>query len=194
MKILSETTYFATSAIILRRYVTGAVCLQAKPVDGFHWNCIHVRLQPDTEQIGFVVTMSISRLQLVNKSVCSASYAGCQHDTTHICGWYKVPEAIIISCLQGAQQQTRCMPLSIDGQTDGWTLGCFIGPTRHTVWSLSVSWTNTVACVPRHAIYKRDKVHDTIHVSLYTLQSKTLIYAPHSITHKQHFDINSCGN
>jgi len=35
MKILSETTYFATSAIILRRYVSGAVCLQAKPVDDF---------------------------------------------------------------------------------------------------------------------------------------------------------------
>ena len=49
-------------------------------------------------------------------------------------------------------------------------------------------------CSTTYAIYKRDKVHDTIHVSLYTLQSKTLIYAPHSITHKQHFDINSCGN
>ena len=169
MKILSETTYFATSAIILRRYVSGAVCLQAKPVDGFHWNCIHVRLQPDTEQIGFVVTMSISRLQLVNKSVFGLL---CRLSTWHYTHLRLVPEAIIISCLQGGQQQTRCMPLSIDGQTDGWTLACFIDPTRHTVWSLSVSWRNTVACVPRHMPFIKETKFMILSTWVFTLYSR----------------------
>jgi len=78
---------------------------------------------------------------LTKTNQCFASPVGCQHDAIHICCWAPSPLlSIDISCLRGAQQQTRRTPkllLSIDS-TDRRTLARFVDSAARTVQNVSI--------------------------------------------------------
>ena len=72
-----------------------------------------------------------------DKSLCSAFYGGCKHNTAHICCCgLAVQQSIDISCLSGPQQQTcRMLQQSTARRTGGWTLYCCIDPA---IWVVSI--------------------------------------------------------